>query len=115
MFPKASETVPVSALNFSIGEREFFTVCPSCSFVGKMPTNLTFSIQESSVASRDFGEEQMVPETLSESELHAVEDVLGFIRRNKRLTIEEREDIHSWVWVRLAETDYRILRKFEHR
>jgi RNA polymerase sigma factor (sigma-70 family) len=52
---------------------------------------------------------------LSESELRAVEDVLGFIRRKNRLAAEEWEDFHSWVWVRLAETDYRLLRKFEHR
>ena len=54
-------------------------------------------------------------ETLSEPELRAVEDVLSFIRRKNRLTAEEWEDFHSWVWVRLAETDYRILRKFENR
>lgn len=53
--------------------------------------------------------------TISESELRAVEDVLDFIRRKNRLAAEEWEDFHSWVWVRLAETDYGVLRKFERR
>jgi RNA polymerase sigma factor (sigma-70 family) len=52
---------------------------------------------------------------LSESDLRAVEDVLDFIRRKNRLSAEEWEDFHSWVWVRLAETDYGVLRKCEKR
>ena len=53
--------------------------------------------------------------TLSDSQLREIEDVLDFIRRKNRLAADEWEDFHSWVWVRFAETDYAVLRKFEGR
>jgi RNA polymerase sigma factor (sigma-70 family) len=52
---------------------------------------------------------------LSDSQVREIEDVLDFIRRKNRLSDDEWEDFHSWVWVRFAETDYAVLRKFEGR
>jgi RNA polymerase sigma factor (sigma-70 family) len=75
---------------------------------------LISSIEESTLA-RDFGEGRVNGGTLSEPELRAVEDVLDFIRRKNRLAADEWEDFHSWVWVRLAQTGYGALRKFERR
>ena len=50
-----------------------------------------------------------------ESALSILEDVLQHIRRKRRLSVEEWEDFHSWTWVKLTESGYAAIQKFEGR
>jgi RNA polymerase sigma factor (sigma-70 family) len=50
-----------------------------------------------------------------ESALPVIEDVLQHLRSRKRLAAEEWEDFRSWTWVKLVESDYAAVRKFDGR
>jgi RNA polymerase sigma factor (sigma-70 family) len=50
-----------------------------------------------------------------EPALSVVEDILHLIRSKNRLAAEEWEDFHSWAWVKLVESNYAAIRKFDGR
>jgi RNA polymerase sigma factor (sigma-70 family) len=61
------------------------------------------------------GEKVMERRVDIESALPVVEDILHLIRSKKRLTVEEWEDFRSWAWLKLVESDYAAIHKFDGR
>jgi len=50
-----------------------------------------------------------------ESNLPIIDEVLQHIRQRRHLSAEEWEDFRSWAWLKLVESDYAVLEKFEGR
>jgi RNA polymerase sigma factor (sigma-70 family) len=58
---------------------------------------------------------QIAPGELLAQNYLLVRDMVRSTGRQFRLSDTERQDFESWVWVRLVDRDYRVMRRFQRR
>lgn len=56
--------------------------------------------------------ESQPPNELFESNLPLIREILEKVCRLRRLTLEEKDDFSSYVWLRLIQRDYAVVREF---